>query len=118
MVQNDLRGLGRRSGFRGNIGDAISATRSSKMLAVAQNHFAFVQGHFFLCPIDFSPQTVGDVGPSVMRKTNHARAANCKLRIVGSNERLTLGRFTKFAAAVRTTGNNRVGIDGTVRVKH
>jgi len=48
-------------------------------------------------------------------KTNHSRIADCKLRIVRGDDRFTLGRFHKFAAAVRAARNNRIGINGTVR---
>src|SRR5208337_4105938 len=97
-------------------GDAISATSTSEMLAVAQKRFPFVQRHFSLCPINSASQTVGDVGLPVVCKTNHMRIGDCKLRIVRGDDTFALDRFPKFAAAVRTAGNDRVGINGAVRL--
>jgi hypothetical protein len=117
MVKNFFPGLRRRRGGSGSFGDAIPATRARQMLAVAQKGFSFAQGHFLLCPINVTPQTVGDVGLSVVCKTNHARTADGKPCVVCGDDSFTFCRLQKFAAGVRPARNNRIGINGSVRVE-
>jgi hypothetical protein len=86
------------------------------MLAVTQKRLSFVQRHFFPCPVNLTSQTVRDIDLPVVCETNHTCIADCKLRIVRGDDTFALDRFPKFAAAVRTAGNDRVGINWAVRL--
>jgi hypothetical protein len=116
MLQNVFTRLRVRNGIARNFGDAIATTRAGEMLAVAQKCLSPVQSHFFLCPINLTSETVGDVGLSVVQEMNHMRIADGKVGIVSGNDRFMLDCFPKFAAVVCAPGNDRVRINRMVPV--
>lgn len=117
MVQNFFPRLGRRSGYGRSFGDAIPATRTRKMLGIGEKCFAGVKGHFLACPVDAIAQAIGNKNVPRARQANDAGGVCLEVRVMPGNDGVLVQGGLEFFGAGDAAGNNRVGINGTLRMK-
>ena len=117
MVQNFFPRLGRRSGYGGSFGDAIPATRAHEMLAIAEKRFAGVKGHSLARPVDAIGQAIGNINVPRARQANDAGGLCLEVRVMLGDNGVLMQSGLEFSRASDAAGNNRVGINGTLRVR-
>jgi hypothetical protein len=86
------------------------------MLAVGEKRFAGVKGHFLACPIDALAQAVGNINLARARQPNDAGGLCPEVRVVLGNDGVLVQSGLKLFGVGDAAGNDRVGINGTLRV--
>jgi hypothetical protein len=87
------------------------------MLAIGEKCLAGVKGHFLACPVDVIAQAIGNIDVPRARHANDARGVCLEVRVMPSNDGVLVQSGLEFFRAGDAAGNNRVGINGTLRMK-
>lgn len=76
-----------------------------------------MKGHFLACPVNAIAQAIGNIDVPRARQANDAGGVCLEVRVMLSNDGVLVQSGLEFFRAGDAAGNNRVGINGTIRVK-
>ncbi len=87
------------------------------MLAVGEKRFAGVKGHFLACPVNAIGQAIGNIDVPRACQAKDAGGLCLEVRVMLGHDGVLLQSGLEFFCAGDAAGNNRVGINGSLRVK-